>query len=1764
MGDVDPDMLLEWLEMGHDDVRDMQLIALEQLCMLLLMSDNIDQCFESCPPRTFLPALCHIFMDETAPENILEATARAMRFYLDVSAECTRRIVSVEGAVKALCDRLSAKSETRTGKDLAEQCIKVLEFMVTREAGLIFQAGGLPSILGFISDNQSTTHKDILHSAMAVVSKLCTKCEPTDETLPGCVVTLSDLLHHPDNQVSDGALRCFASLSDRFTRKNIDPAPIGEHGLVENLLDRLTAALPSSYTPVRSPAGNRPQTANSQAPSEGTVSMVISLLSALCRGSASITKKLLQSNLPDAISAALLANERCVLDTMRLIDLLLLLMFEGRRALPRSTQPTTSAANMATDSANHKQLIDRIRSKDANALIELMENGNYDVNFMDDVGQTLLNWASAFGTLAMVEYLIKKGADVNRGQRSSSLHYTACFGRPAITKALLRTGANPDLRDEDGKTPLDRAREKNDEGHREVVHILQNPAEWMSEEQGTTTAAGDALPTTSTATQPKDQDAISEIWIRDDELIVKYLTYWIPQFTDIFHNTLYTSVRKSSLTLLRKIVRYLTPGIIVQLCSAGTPYSAQVVEAIAAVLEVENEEGTVPALSMVRDLCEKGYDIFMEHFCRLGVINNITKKAKLYTEEKLKLDKDEHYMEDAVEVLPYRPYHSCQWSVLHAKECIYLWCDYTAISLSSGSNGWFSFIMDGKLSTIYSAGCLDSNGTDSSESRCEFLEKLQRAKCQVASDKPSQPVLSTPGHTIHLDKWSLKCRREGELAIDNTEGQQSTILREDLPGFIFESNKGATHSFNAELTLGSEFAAGWGKKTCKVKTKSKQLQQQINILSEEIYTRFFENKMNHMRPVVAQLKEILSDIESAVSLHNEVDGEEWRELLAHCFNSLAELLHNDSSLSTFELNSCQLVPCLLRALGNEVKQRSCTVKQQNAINTGLHKSLQRVEVFKQCFLQGDKGDMATTLVKKLVNVMESVENLPLYLYESPGALYSLQILTKRVRFRLERYAGEHTLLDRSGRTLKIEPMTAVSTLEDYLRKNVAKQWFDYDRSTYKFIREVKEAGSIVFKYSGIDFDENGIIYWIGTNGRTSKDWKNPSSIKSVVLSSSDGRNLPYGSLDDVLSRTSAAKNVHTSDDKNGWISVDLAMWVVPSHYTLRHSRGFGRSALRNWLFQVSKDSKAWVTLRSHVEDNSLTEPGSTATWDLEPPKDEKQGWRHFRVHLNGKNSSGQTHYLSISGFELYGTATGVCEDPPMELQPTKPSPHMIGADRALKRLNRDADTLLCRQRLRFYRRQVIRNLGSRPSRVDWKALQSDTESIKSCSSTGGEAIPGTPDSTEAVGGSETLSIGTISSTPDVNTVDEIDDTSSVTSRQDTLTAFNQRNLATDLESFVLELAQAVMDTNETDRSTVYTINELLGAMPHRSGRSATDALFTLDQISSSSRAGSSNTVEQNNNLNKSKTTEKYHFQESKEEEEEEDDDDDEEFSDIPELTADSTDATPTDSATDDSKDATPTDSGQEVSLNEIIPSLPEDSGIPREDTSRTTSSSDYLTPDTTSETDTGVSETETDILSTVAGGSVYCTDVASSQTDSADIELSISELNVNLSASLLPTIPGFLAEGLAEYQPDTQIIPVASQPTLDISIVEHAVATQDTAGDTAAGAVQDHAAETDHVAEVSNVDVPDIGEAVQPSDLFVDLPNYVLSSSGSSSSHDVSSSSHDVTEQEDDVTPPESSVKRAFLSGPFFTDFEFAELPGVQVTGNPHHQRSPPQPLLTI
>ena len=64
-------------------------------------------------------------MDDSAPLNVIEATLRAITFYLDVSSECSKHIKAVDGAVAAVCTRLEAAGlENQTTLDVAMQCVK--------------------------------------------------------------------------------------------------------------------------------------------------------------------------------------------------------------------------------------------------------------------------------------------------------------------------------------------------------------------------------------------------------------------------------------------------------------------------------------------------------------------------------------------------------------------------------------------------------------------------------------------------------------------------------------------------------------------------------------------------------------------------------------------------------------------------------------------------------------------------------------------------------------------------------------------------------------------------------------------------------------------------------------------------------------------------------------------------------------------------------------------------------------------------------------------------------------------------------------------------------------------------------------------------------------------------------------------------------------------------------------------------------------------------------------------------------------------------------------------------------------------------------------------------------------------------------------------------------------------------------------------------------------------------------------------------------
>jgi E3 ubiquitin-protein ligase HECTD1 len=146
-----------------------------------------------------------------------------------------------------------------------------------------------------------------------------------------------------------------------------------------------------------------------------------------------------------------------------------------------------------------------------------------------------------------------------------------------------------------------------------------------------------------------------------------------------------------------------------------------------------------------------------------------------------------------------------------------------------------------------------------------------------------------------------------------------TTLKEDLPGFLFESNRGTKHSFTAETSLGPEFSAGWsGKKSKKLVSKTDQTRQKIRKMARDIYEHYFEAAQATPRGIVAELANIVAKVDTAVKKQAAAHGSggEWRELLSAALSDLASLLDDDTAVSAYELNSSGLIQCLLKLFGN--------------------------------------------------------------------------------------------------------------------------------------------------------------------------------------------------------------------------------------------------------------------------------------------------------------------------------------------------------------------------------------------------------------------------------------------------------------------------------------------------------------------------------------------------------------------------------------------------------------------------------------------------------------------------------------------------------------------------------------------------------------------------------------------------------------------------------------------------------------------------------
>jgi len=94
-----------------------------------------------------------------------------------------------------------------------------------------------------------------------------------------------------------------------------------------------------------------------------------------------------------------------------------------------------------------------------------------------------------------------------------------------------------------------------------------------------------------------------------------------------------------------------------------------------------------------------------------------------------------------------------------------------------------------------------------------------------------------------------------------------------------------------------------------------------------------------------------------------------------------------------------------------------------------------------------------------------------------------------------------------------------------------------------------------------DFDENGVLFFLGTYGKT-KAWLNPHTIGQVTVFASS---IGHGALEDIVGRV--ATNCRTLNEPFSFFGIDFGMGrlFMPTCYTLRN-----RNISRYFLYREIK------------------------------------------------------------------------------------------------------------------------------------------------------------------------------------------------------------------------------------------------------------------------------------------------------------------------------------------------------------------------------------------------------------------------------------------------------------------------------------------------------------------------------------------------------------------------------------------------------------------
>jgi hypothetical protein len=167
---------------------------------------------------------------------------------------------------------------------------------------------------------------------------------------------------------------------------------------------------------------------------------------------------------------------------------------------------------------------------------------------------------------------------------------------------------------------------------------------------------------------------------------------------------------------------------------------------------------------------------------------------------------------------------------------------------------------------------------------------------------------------------------------------------------------------------------------------------------------------------------------------------------------------------------------------------------------------------------------------------------------------------------------------------------------------------------------------ITFTYSGTNYDDQGIVYWLGTN-KGQNMWANPQVSGHITITTFP--NLYEGYIWHIVNNK-ATDCVYTDHNENSYYRLDFRpskIRIRPTAYTLGYANC--STYLRSWVLEGSNDDDKWDIVKEHVDDSTLV-PNS-ATWKIESQYD----YSIFKIRMTGP-SVHNNYYLVACGVEIYG------------------------------------------------------------------------------------------------------------------------------------------------------------------------------------------------------------------------------------------------------------------------------------------------------------------------------------------------------------------------------------------------------------------------------------------------------------------------------------------------------------------------------------------------